>query len=233
MTWSYNPLQGSFLPTITLKHVATGTAGATVEIPDTPDDSGFSVSNFQIPRIPSMSFPAGLASSTGSSCCDVYGELGIGEALCVTVIRNSLTVSNPFGGGILGNVYFDQASNGQYSPTTLNITGLGTGTYSVFMEADYVDTSTPIVPYNVGNPTYIFLTYSDSTAIDIFPNYHLLGLIGQSGHVTISKTADMPAGKSGFLFRWATFSVLEVTAHCVWTNIRLKICKLSPLLGIP
>lgn len=136
MDWFYDAGKGVFKPGINVKHVTTGSAGVTIEIPDIPDDSGFSVPNFQIPSIPLSSFPTNIGSTaTGSSCCDyIAGVNGLGLGLGVYSIVatrdvNILTTTfvaderRFYGWEFVSNPSMYDASNGK-------INFLNTGTYS-------------------------------------------------------------------------------------------------------
>jgi len=106
MDWSYDPVRGLFRPNISVTHVTTGSAGITILIPDVPDDSGFSVPNFQLPPVPGF-FPgdnftaaqsgtvAGIASSTHHNEPAIYataysigGDGGYSESNGITLVNN-------------------------------------------------------------------------------------------------------------------------------------------------
>ena len=81
MDWFYDAGKGVFKPGINVKHVTTGSAGVTIEIPDVPDDSGFSVPNFQIPTLPSVFAQDGFTAGQSGSVTNIVNEAIASQSL--------------------------------------------------------------------------------------------------------------------------------------------------------
>lgn len=52
MEWKYDSVNQSFIPSISLKQIVTGTAGVTVDIPPVPPDMGYAYPSLNLPPLP-------------------------------------------------------------------------------------------------------------------------------------------------------------------------------------
>lgn len=150
MTWRYTPNGFILLPQIGFKQLVTGPSGETVPIPSTPEDGiggGFNVPGLQIPSIPSLVNPS-------NNCCVEFDTLNLGNNVkCCTIIRYSFIASTDYDDTLSSASYYllndwDFSSNtrlhGPNVSTSVVVVRPGfpvTGTYSIELDFDYVDSS--------------------------------------------------------------------------------------------
>lgn len=76
IAWTYNPSNGSFLPTINVAQLVNGVAAETIPIPPQPPDQGFKTPSIQIPAIPAITFPGLDLSGLGGELTDYISLFG-------------------------------------------------------------------------------------------------------------------------------------------------------------
>lgn len=223
MDWFYDAGKGLLKPAISVKHITTGSAGVTIEIPDVPDDSGFSVPNFQIPPLPQFNIPSSMASSTGTSCCDNIAALGF-STTCITVSLNQVHIGDD--SIIVDWERTTDSSRFVYPESVLGIPNVvdpfSTGTYSVVIEGDFVS-----VYDGFSESSAIALQYIENTGFGyIVPPMNYEFETGGSGHFIVQRDdIPLPYIFTGFELRFTGTNHSNTTL----TNLKMTICKLSPL----
>lgn len=244
-TWKYYPQDSILLLESEFKQLVNGFDGQTIVIPPTPSDggitNGFNVPGIQIPPIPPLAFPPFTfngGSATGSSCCDYFANLGIGEGVyCCLVIRNSYTTTALSGLNDPIPLY-DYTNNLQmYEIGSNKVRFLNSGTmaYNISLEADYIDSSnntgfgTPIP----GQLT-VQLYNSSGGIIGGIINVQCNAVYQSSGHATAFETVVdsnlispnhvkvLAAGGTSVGGRGGAGIIATQ-----WLNVRFHVCKYS------
>jgi hypothetical protein len=214
MDWSYDPLGGTFFPSMTVKHITTGTPGVTVIVPDIPDDSGYSVPSLQIPPYPPIAFPplstslpsgtvAQIAQNEINNYAADYADIGFEGGVGIFTNSNGITPSNGY-------------NTPHSSPLISTATVSKPGLYwiSLFMNGDlgYGETVEPILKRN-GTIIALGNTRND----DVFTGYRMATAqvlrVLAAGDV-ITGQAQYAAVSSPFVGSggWIIFSIVRISA---------------------